>query len=248
MSTRILENSSKIKLLILIQLGKSRLCCIKRLIRQRKLKQSTKTKPAELNQKFQYRLLLMSKVKKLLKKLQRKPQKRARDPNLSPNLLKSVRSRYYGLPPAFKLLIYIIQVSFIVVVFISYVQNTRLDGISARMQAAEKALVIRQSIFDDVGRLNTKVNLYRNVQAQKTVFSDRVSTINLSLIPQISVYGYSINNEMATLEINTETALTSALLMSRFLEHDNVTQIVLNSAELNSRDGSFDVELDVVFR
>ncbi len=166
--------------------------------------------------------------------------------NLSPNLLKFSQTSNGEFASLFAKIIIVIQLIFLLIVAVNFYLNLRLKAITDGVRVLENEFAGKQTVLTDLRSLNNRITLYKTVQEERILFSDYLAVVNSSAVPGVTFVRQNVQKGNIDLELKSSDALKIALLLSNFLEHEEVLEVILTSAELAVDSNSYDVDIQLV--
>jgi hypothetical protein len=101
----------------------------------------------------------------------------------------------------------------------------------------------------EVGReIEDKTNVYKSVLDRRTNFKLKLNTLIKLLPDNVTVEGIEAKNEEFEINLKGDNVLLFARLITLYLSSDEVSEIILNSATLNSRDNTYSVTFTGSFK
>lgn len=167
---------------------------------------------------------------------------------LSPNLLRQSGPVLKGTASIFKILTIIIQVLFLIVIFLNAKVSSNLSRVSTNVGLVESSLLNKSYVIDEIRLLNERIGVYKNALSTRTAFAERLESIYSSAFSGVYIVGSELGSDYSKLDIETGEALKAALLITRLLENENVEEVVIETAILHPSRQLFEVGLELRFR
>ena len=101
----------------------------------------------------------------------------------------------------------------------------------------------------EVGReLEKKIDVYKNISAERTDFKLKLNTLIKLLPDNVSVEGVEAKNDVFEINLKGDDVLLFARLITLYLSSDEISEMSLDSATLNNRDDTYSVTFKGSFK
>lgn len=104
------------------------------------------------------------------------------------------------------------------------------------------------SVENTYNDLFYRLSLYKNIKEKQTPISEKTKIVYASITPSVTLDKVNISDSEFNVSLTGPNALVFARIISQYLQEDLVSQMILTSANLKTRDNSYSVELKGVFK
>jgi hypothetical protein len=141
---------------------------------------------------------------------------------------------------------------FSIVLFSLLIINFTFDVRLRSLKKRGDSLVLEVSKYEkeenEYKYLAKRQSLYQEVLSKHTFLSDKANLVYNGLIPEISVDKMVLEKEKFSLSASGPTPIVFSKLMLNYVKQEGVSYVVLKTARLNSRNKTYDVEVEVIFK
>ncbi len=102
-----------------------------------------------------------------------------------------------------------------------------------------------ESTYND---LFHRLSLYKNIKEKQTPISEKTKIVYASITPSVTLDKVNISDSEFNVSLTGPNALVFARIISQYLEEDLISQMILTSANLKTRDDSYSVGLKGIFK
>jgi hypothetical protein len=145
-------------------------------------------------------------------------------------------------------LILAIQVLFVLVVIFNIILNVSLGAKYKQIAKLSSDMTAKSRVVTDVRNVNDKIILYRSVTGSRESYSDKLDSVLIPVRETSELVSLNVESKNAKLSVRADRPLQAGLLIAKILDNESVSEIILTSAELRSRDQAYIVGFEVVFK
>lgn len=131
------------------------------------------------------------------------------------------------------------------------VTNKKIENTLDEIATAELELFTRNTVYQESRRLNNKIKIYKSFDSQRLDVSVKYDDV-VSKIPRdtaISTMSFSTEGQgKMIINLEVDNALKVALLITNWLESENISGVVLTDASLNAGSGTYKVSFEIYFK
>jgi len=190
-----------------------------------------------------------------MQKIQNQKQTVQSQPLRSPNLLNSsiyqtnLSSRTNNTFTSLsKAIIILIELLFVLSLVIESAVDKKITTTQNEVNVLEKNLQNKASEVTKIERVIRSINLYKQLKAGQPILSEDINLI-LSGIPKGTMLKHvKTQTDFFSVNVDSNSPLDVALMISTFLENKNVKQIVLNKVDFDVAKNLYSSAIDVEFK